>query len=81
MNKQKSWQILLLLLIFSLVLVACQDEGAATTEPHATEATESETEPTEPAAEDSTGGFQIPDIEEGKFNVAMVLIGPHDDGG
>ncbi|RME90798.1 MAG: BMP family ABC transporter substrate-binding protein [Anaerolineae bacterium] len=26
-------------------------------------------------------GFQIPEIEEGKFNVAMVLIGPHDDGG
>ena len=24
---------------------------------------------------------QLPDIEEGKFNVAMVLIGPHDDGG
>ena len=23
----------------------------------------------------------IPEIEEGKFNVAMVLIGPHDDGG
>ncbi|MFN8518173.1 MAG: BMP family ABC transporter substrate-binding protein [Chloroflexota bacterium] len=31
----------------------------------------------------SSGGdtVQIPDIEEGKFNVAMVLIGPHDDGG
>ena len=27
------------------------------------------------------GGFQIPDIEKGKTNVAMVLIGPHDDGG
>jgi basic membrane protein A len=26
-------------------------------------------------------GVQIPDVEEGKFNVAMVLIGPHDDGG
>ena len=26
-------------------------------------------------------GLQIPDIEDGKFNVAMVLIGPHDDGG
>jgi basic membrane protein A len=26
-------------------------------------------------------GLQIPDIEKGKFNVAMVLIGPHDDGG
>jgi basic membrane protein A len=25
--------------------------------------------------------FEIPDIEAGKFNVAMVLIGPHDDGG
>ena len=29
----------------------------------------------------SEGGFEIPAIEEGKFNVAMVLIGPHDDGG
>ena len=25
--------------------------------------------------------LQIPDVEAGKFNVAMVLIGPHDDGG
>ena len=24
---------------------------------------------------------QIPEVESGKFNVAMVLIGPHDDGG
>jgi basic membrane protein A len=30
-----------------------------------------------------TGGtnLQLPDVEAGKFNVAMVLIGPHDDGG
>jgi len=27
------------------------------------------------------GGFEIPVIEKDKFNVAMVLIGPHDDGG
>ena len=27
------------------------------------------------------GTLQIPDVEAGKFNVAMVLIGPHDDGG
>jgi len=27
------------------------------------------------------GELQIPDAEEGQFNVAMVLIGPHDDGG
>jgi Uncharacterized ABC-type transport system, periplasmic component/surface lipoprotein len=25
--------------------------------------------------------LQIPDVDAGKFNVAMVLIGPHDDGG
>src|SRR5690606_11150407 len=24
---------------------------------------------------------QLPDVEDGKFNVAMVLIGPHDDAG
>jgi basic membrane protein A and related proteins len=28
-----------------------------------------------------TANLQIPDVEAGKFNVAMVLIGPHDDGG
>ena len=27
------------------------------------------------------GGFEIPAVEKDKFNVAMVLIGPHDDGG
>lgn len=30
---------------------------------------------------EEVGGFQIPAVEEGKLNVAMVLIGPHDDGG
>jgi len=33
------------------------------------------------ATPETVGGFQIPAVEEGKFNVAMVLIGPHDDGG
>jgi basic membrane protein A len=27
------------------------------------------------------GELQVPDAQEGQFNVAMVLIGPHDDGG
>jgi basic membrane protein A len=35
----------------------------------------------QPTAEPAAGGLQIPDIEQGKFNVAAVLIGPHDDGG
>ena len=30
---------------------------------------------------EEVGGFQIPNVDKGKFNVAMVLIGPHDDGG
>ena len=29
----------------------------------------------------AAGGLQIPEVQAGKFNVAMVLIGPHDDGG
>jgi len=59
-----------------LVLSACGGSAAqapAATEAPAAAATEA------PAA--NSGELQIPDVEEGKFNVAMVLIGPHDDGG
>lgn len=59
-------QVVLVLTVLSLVLSAC---GGA---PAATEA---------PATEAPAGGLQIPDVEDGKFNVAMVLIGPHNDGG
>jgi basic membrane protein A len=39
-------------------------------------------EPTATACEAAAAaGTQIPEIVEGKFNVAMVLIGPHNDGG
>ncbi len=34
----------------------------------------------QPAVE-KVGNFQIPNIEKGKFNVAFVYIGPHNDGG
>lgn len=58
---------------------------AATSAPAATEPAAATSAPvaTEPAAATSapSGSFQIPDVQEGKFNVAMVLIGPHDDGG
>src|SRR4030065_2361001 len=30
---------------------------------------------------EKVGGFEIPDVQKGKFNIAAVLIGPHDDGG
>jgi basic membrane protein A len=60
---------LFLAMIATLVLAACGTPAApAGTQAPATQA---------PAG----GGFQIPDVEKGKFNVAFVLIGPHDDGG
>lgn len=77
MKKNPLWKLLALLLLASFVVVACGGGAPAAEEPAAEEpAAEA------PAAEEeSVGGFQIPAIEEGKFNVAMVLIGPHDDGG
>jgi len=78
-----------LLIVASLVLAACGGGGApeepaveepAAEEPAAEEPAAEEPAAEEPAEEPSTG-FQIPEIEEGMFNVAMVLIGPHDDGG
>ena len=61
------------LVALALILSACQQPAA----PTATQAPA--VAPT--TAPDTGGAFQIPEIESGKFNVAMVLIGPHDDGG
>lgn len=55
-----------IMLVLAFALTACQPaQPAATVEP----------------TKEEVGGFQIPEVQEGKFNVAMVLIGPHDDGG
>ncbi len=61
------------LAIVILVLGAC-DSAEPTAEPVVEE-------PVEEPIEEPSAGFEIPAAEEGKFNVAMVLIGPHDDGG
>ena len=76
-------------LILMLVLSACgggQSAPVATEAPAGGDATEAPVATEAPAATEApvaedAGGFQIPDVEDGKFNVAMVLIGPHDDGG
>jgi len=52
--------------------------GAATKSPAASQAPAASQVP---AATKAPASFQIPEIVEGKTNVAMVLIGPHDDGG
>jgi len=73
MITKKMFSILSFLVVAALAFSACG--GAATTAaPAATEAPAATTAP-------SDASFQIPEIQEGKFNVAMVLIGPHDDGG
>jgi basic membrane protein A len=82
MLTKQIWRFLALLTVMALVLVACAPAAAPTTV--ATQApaqTEAPAVTEAPAPTEATGSFQIPEIESGKFNVAMVLIGPHDDGG
>lgn len=81
MKNKTLWLLVSILMIGSMLVSACQPTTQATqsAEPAKTEEAAAPTEAAAPAAE--TGSLQIPDIEEGKFNVAWVLIGPHDDGG
>ena len=66
-------KIALLMVIIVLAITACAPKATpVATEPPVTQS---------PATEPPTTGFQIPEIEAGKFNVAVVLIGFHADGG
>jgi basic membrane protein A len=67
MRKKSLWLLISLMLIAAFVFTACQPAPA-------------EEAPAEEAAP-AEGGLQIPDIEEGKFNVAIVMLSTHDDGG
>jgi len=71
------WRLIALLVVVAMALAACQPAPAPT---QAQPVQPEQTEAAAPSVEE-VGGFQIPAIEEGKFNVGMVLIGPHDDGG
>ncbi|MBK9714084.1 MAG: BMP family ABC transporter substrate-binding protein [Kouleothrix sp.] len=55
--------------------------GAATAAPAAEAPTAAPAAEAPTAGSTTAGNFQIPAIEDGKLNVAMILIGPHDDGG
>jgi basic membrane protein A len=84
-SKQRNWMAVVIVLTLALVLSGCGATAEPTQPPaQATPVPTPEpmetTAPPEPTAPPETG-FQIPDIQEGKFNVAMVLIGPHNDGG
>ncbi|NCF68143.1 MAG: BMP family ABC transporter substrate-binding protein [Chloroflexi bacterium] len=73
--------IVLFTLVLSLVLVACGGGETAPAEDTAPAESEGEAETAAEPAEESEGGYQIPEIEEGKYNVGFVYVGPHDDGG
>jgi basic membrane protein A len=84
MFRTKLWGVLALLLALSMIAVACAPAAAPapTAAPQAAQ-TQAPAAPTEAPAptQAPAAGLQIPDVEQGKFNVAAVLIGPHDDGG
>ena len=80
MSHNRVWGVIALVVVFSMIVGACAPAPA----PAAPAAPAAKAEPTkapEPAKPAEKAGLQIPDVQAGKFNVAMVLIGPHDDGG
>ena len=86
MSRKHLWGALALLLVLSMVLTACGGAAPAApakpaAEPTAAPAAAEPTKAPEAAKPAEGGGLQIPDVVDGKFNVAAVLIGPHDDGG
>jgi basic membrane protein A len=85
MRTQYSWMFLSVLLVSALLLSACPAAVAPTgsspaSSGEATAAPEEEAAAEEAPAADA-GAIQIPEIEEGKFNVAFVYVGPIGDGG
>ncbi|GIV79979.1 BMP family ABC transporter substrate-binding protein [Litorilinea aerophila] len=82
MRNKRAWFLLTVMMVAALLLSACPAATPAPGgAPAAGEETSAATEaaPEAPAAD--AGGVQIPDIEEGKFNVAFVYVGPIGDGG
>jgi len=79
--RKETLHLVMIVAALALVLAACGPQPTPAPEVQAPEA--AAPEPTSvPATEaPAEGGLQIPEVEAGKFNVAAVLIGPHDDGG
>jgi basic membrane protein A len=80
---KKIWSLIAVMLVLSMLVAACAPAAAPATkapaQPAATAPAAAPAATTAPAP--AAGTFQIPEVEAGKFNIAAVLIGPHDDGG
>lgn len=83
MKNSRLLTLFVLLLAMMFTLAACSDEPAeeATTDDVAETEDTAVEEVEEAPVEDSDDKYQIPATEEGKYNVAFVYVGPHDDGG
>jgi basic membrane protein A and related proteins len=75
MTKARLCMLFGILAAFALIFSACAAPAA-----EAPAAAPAAAEAPAPAAAPSSG-VQIPDVMEGKYNVAFVYVGPHDDGG
>lgn len=82
MNKKVLW-FLSVLMVAAFVLSACGGgaEAPAPEEPAMPEEPAAPAEPAAPEEPAQEGAYQIPTTVEGKYNVAFVYVGPHDDGG
>ena len=77
--RRNNWKLVLIVVTIVMLGTAC---GPKPTPASSTEApTSAPTEAPTAAPTEAPAGFTIPDIEQGKFNVAVVLIGFHADGG
>jgi basic membrane protein A len=82
MNARKTmFTTVALLTIAATLLTACGGATPAPAQPPVQAPAATQAPAAQPTAAPAKTSFQIPDIEKGKFNVAYVLIGPHDDGG
>lgn len=79
MSVKNLWRVVTLMVAAAMILAACATPTTAPVEPTTAPAPEATAAPA--ATEAPAAGFQIPEIAEGKFNVAVVLIGFHADGG
>jgi basic membrane protein A len=81
MFRTKLWGVFALLIALSMILVACAPAATPAPAPTAAPVAAPTEAPPAPTTAPEQPALQIPDVVEGKFNVAGVLIGPHDDGG